>query len=117
VHLVVAWAITTGFGILMLWSAFSLLANKTPAGAFWKLLAALQVALGLQIALGVTLFVMGGRPPWLHYVYGGVVPLVGLVIAHRYARRHGDLPWVVFGVASFFICASAVRALMTGLGD
>ena len=121
IHLFIGWAVPTGFGVLALWSLWALVRNRPPGGGYWNLLGALQGILGLQVIAGAILFLLGGRPNsngpvWLHYVYGGLFPAVLLVVAHRYAKRYADIPFVVFGIAALVICGLTVRALMTGLG-
>lgn len=105
----------------MLWSLWSLVRNKPPVAAFWTLLGWLQVVVGIQVVVGAALFLLGFRPQsngtvWLHYAYGGLFPIALLVTAHRYAKKYEDLGFVVFGLASFLICALTIRALMTGFG-
>lgn len=107
--------------MLALWSLLAFVRNKAPRDAFWTLLAALQVILGVQIAVGAVLFASGYRPAsngpsWLHYAYGALFPVVVLVFAHRYARRYESISWVVFGVAALVIFGLTFRALQTGLG-
>ena len=121
VHNAVGWVIPIGFGVLFLWSLWPLLFNRPLANAYWSLLGTLQGILALQVVVGGALYLFGGRPPtngpeWLHYVYGGLFPAALLVAAHRFARKHRDLSWTAFGVASFLICGLTIRALMTGLG-
>ncbi|MDP9226643.1 MAG: hypothetical protein M3P18_22945 [Actinomycetota bacterium] len=123
IHRYFAFVIPTGWLLLAVWSGATLLRNKPPNSRFWSLLAVMQVALGIQAALGIILFVMGYRPhsngpSWLHYVYGLIFPVVVLTFAHRYARseRFKDIPWLVFGVAAFLIGFSTIRAIQTGLG-
>lgn len=115
VHVALGWLVPVGFGVLTLWSAYCLVRNRPPAGAYWSLLAVLQVVVGLQLVAGLILFVLGGRPDWLHYAYGAFFPIALLVGAHRLGTRYTDIPWVVFGISSFLICGLTIRALLTGL--
>ena len=121
VHRFIAYGIVGGFGVLTLWPIWALIRNKAPEQAFWNLLAALQVVIGIQTIVGAILFLTGARPAslgpaWLHYAYGALFPTIVLVVAHRFARRYEGIPWLVFGVAGFIIFGLTLRALMTGLG-
>jgi multidrug transporter EmrE-like cation transporter len=121
VHVVVAYVVLAGFGALALWALGGFLFNRAPGTWFWNLLGALQVTIGLQVVIGGILFFTGARPDtssptWLHYIYGAVFPALVLVLAHRFARRWSELPWAVFGVASFVCFFSLFRALQTGFG-
>jgi heme A synthase len=122
VHEYIGFSIPAGFLILTLWTVAAWIRNKTPGPWFWRLVAILQVVLGLQIVIGGTLFLLGHRPHpngpvWLHYVYGGLFPAALLIYAHRLARsRFEEVPWVVFGIAAFVCFGLTFRALQTGLG-
>jgi hypothetical protein len=120
-HRYVAYAIPAGFALLVLWAVVSLVRNKAPGDRFWTLLAILQTVLGLQVVVGGILFLLGHRatpqgPEWLHYVYGGLFPVVVLAAAHRFSRRHESIAWIVFGIAALVNFGLTFRALQTGLG-
>lgn len=120
-HSYIAYAVPAGFAALMLMSLFVYFANKEPAGWYWNTLAVLQVVLGIQFIVGVTLFILGGRPDsngpsWLHYVYGAGFPLLVLIVAHIQARKRPGAEMIFFGVAAFLCTFSTLRALQTGLG-
>ena len=121
IHRLVAYAIPAGWALLALWALASFVLNRAPHGAFWSLLAVLQVALAAQAVVGLVLLAMGRRPAsvgpeWLHYAYGALFPLAVLVVAHRWARRHESLSWAFFGAAGVVIFGLTFRALQTGLG-
>lgn len=121
IHLYIAYAVPTGFGILFLISAFSYFSNREAPNWYWTLLGSLQGVMGLQLLVGLYLFISGARPQsngpsWLHYVYGAGFPLLVLVIAHMQARKRPGVEMLFFGVAAFLCTFSTIRALQTGLG-
>ena len=123
IHRFVAYSIPTGFVILALWAAVSLVRNRNPHDLFWSLLAALQIIIGVQVLVGGYLYITGARPEtngpeWLHYVYGGLFPAGVLIAAHRVAaaERFKSIPWAVFGFAALICFGLTFRALQTGLG-
>lgn len=120
-HTYVAYAIPAGFGLLVVASIYTYLRDREPAGWYWNLLAVLQVVLGIQLLVGLYLFIAGGRPQsngpsWLHYIYGAAFPLLVLAIAHTQARKRAGAEILFFGVAAFLCTFSTLRALQTGLG-
>ena len=121
-HKYLGYTISGGFGLLVLLTIFYVVRNRIPHDRFWTVLGVLQAAIAIQLVVGLILFASGGRPQsngpqWLHYVYGAAFPGLVLVVAHRLAaKKFQEVPWVVFGVASFFCCFSTIRALQTGLG-
>lgn len=121
VHLFIAYAIPTGFGIMVLTSLFSYFANREAPKWYWSLLGILQGVMALQLIVGLILFIGGARPQsngpsWLHYVYGAGFPLLVLSIAHVQARKRPGVEILIFGVAAFLCTFSTIRALQTGLG-
>lgn len=120
-HRLVGYSVPVGFGLLALWALISYFRNREPHRSYWALLAAVQVVVGFQVIVGGILFAIGGRPAtpgpqWLHYAYGGLFPIVVLVLAHRWARRAEGVAWMVFGAASLVNFGLTFRALQTGLG-
>jgi hypothetical protein len=120
-HEYLGFVVPAGFLVMALWSFYGLARNRSPREGFWRLLAAVQVVLGIQIFVGGVLFLAGHRPQsngpqWLHYAYGGLFPVIVLVFAHRYARRASGIPWLVFGIAGVIAFGLTFRAMQTGLG-
>ena len=119
VHAAIGFAIVGGWAVLFSWGLGSFIVKREPNEWFWRLLAILQVLLGVQLVAGVTLLALGHRADaWLHYFYGIVFPVIVLVIAHVFARGLEDESdtWKVFAWAAFFIFGLTLRALTTGLG-
>jgi hypothetical protein len=119
VHKLVGYVIVGGWGLFFLWGLVFFLIKREPNQWYWRLLAALQAVLILQLAVGLTLLGLGHRlPSALHFFYGSVFPAVVLVVAHVVARgleEEADA-WKVFAVAGFFLFGLTLRALTTGLG-
>lgn len=115
-HQLAGFVIVGGWLLLFLWGGVLWVVKRDANRWYWGLLTVLQVLLGLQLVAGLVVFFQGGRPEWLHYVYGAVGPLALLVIAHILTRGLEKPPYhSLFTVASFIIFALAARALMTGL--
>jgi hypothetical protein len=119
VHAVVGYAVVGGWLAFFLWGVGSFLAKREPNPWYWRLLAVLQVSLGIQLVAGLVLLALGHRADTLlHYLYGVVFPVVVLVIAHVVAGGldQEEDTWKVFAIASFFVFGLTLRALTTGLG-
>jgi hypothetical protein len=103
------------FLVLFAWGTVFWIRNRDPGRLFWGLLAVGQVALGVQILVGATLFLLGNRRPWLHYSYG-LFSLLVIIVAHRFAKRYEGIEWAVFAIAAFIVTGLLTRAYMTGVG-
>lgn len=118
IHRVVGFGIVGGLLSLFAWGLTAWLARRDPGAWFWRLLAAIQVLLALQLVGGATLLVLGRRQSLLHYAYGALFPVIALVVAHVLARgmdQERD-SLLVFVAASFVAFGLTLRALATGLG-
>jgi hypothetical protein len=118
VHKYIGFVVVGGFAVMMLWGFGAKLAKRDPGPWFWRLVAAAQVILGIQVVVGIVLlFVYGFHArPLLHYLYGSVFPITVLVVTHLFARdleRDQYFPFAFAGLICFGLTA---RALMTGLG-
>jgi hypothetical protein len=117
-HLGIGSAVVAGWLVMFLFGLAAWVLRREPNRLFWRLLAALQALLGLQLIAGLILLGMGRRAGLLHYLYGVVFPAIVLVVAHVLGRgmaNEEDI-WKIFAVASFVIFGLTLRALTTGLG-
>jgi uncharacterized membrane protein len=119
VHKFIGFVIVGGWGVLFLWGTVVWLLRRDPTAWFWRLLAALQVLLGIQLAAGIVLLSTGHHlPSLLHLGYGVIFPVVALVIGHTLARSLEDDfdAHKIFTVTAFVVFGLTLRALTTGLG-
>ncbi len=115
-HRIMGFSIVAGWALLFLIGVTLAIRKRDAGRVYWTLLTVLQVALALQLVVGLVVLISGGRPPVLHYVYGAVVPWLLLIEAHVFARRL-DLPnHALFTIAALINLLLTARALQTGLG-
>jgi hypothetical protein len=116
-HQVEGFVIVAGWGVLFLWGVGLFLLRRDAGRLYWRLVALLQVLLGVQLLAGIALLALGERRALLHYLYGAALPAIVLTGCHLWNRSlqgppyHPAFTWgalVVFGLTA--------RALMTGLG-
>jgi heme A synthase len=89
----------------------------------WRIALIVTAILGaLQALLGITLVLLGQRPPggnlyYLHYVYGAIVALA-MPVAVSYATGNKNLrrDILIYSLAALILAAAGARAMMTGLG-
>jgi hypothetical protein len=119
VHKLIGFVVVGGWGLLFLWGTVAWIRRREPGSLFWRLLAVLQVLLGIQLIAGIILLATGHHlPSLLHLGYGVVFPVIALVTAHSLARSLEDDfdAYKIFTLAAFIVFGLTLRALTTGLG-
>lgn len=119
VHAWIGFAIVGGWFVLFLWGTVAWVARPDPTAWFWRLLATLQVVIGIQLIAGIVLLATGhDLPSFLHLGYGVLFPVIALVVAHTLARSLEDDfdAFKIFTLTSFVVFGLTLRALSTGLG-
>jgi hypothetical protein len=114
-HRVVGLAIGGIFGLVALWGLFLWIKNSDPGRLFWRVVAAGQVGLVIQVLVGIFMFFSRGGMDLLHYAYGAF-PLLVLYFTHRQSKKYEGLEWVAFSIAGLVIFGLQTRGFMTGLG-
>lgn len=125
IHLVIA-IIIIGLGLFLgIWGLRERRAAALP-GKFWQLQGILQVAILIQSATGVILYLEGQRPKDpLHLMYGAIALLAigfergampGRTIRETITSDYGRFNegWI-FGITNLLIFAVAGRALTTAI--
>lgn len=117
IHKVIGFAVVTLFGVTWLWGVAALVTKKDPGAWFWRLVAAAQVAIGLQVVVGLIVWALPGTilPETLHLLYG-VFSAGAMLWAQVDARSRERAPWTPFVWATLFAFGLSLRALQTGMG-
>ena len=117
IHKFVGIGVVTLFAVTTLWGLGAILRKRQDAGkVFWILVAATQVAVGLQLIVGVVLLLLGKHLPVLLHLAYGVFTAAALVWAHVEGRKRTILRYVPFVWACLFAFGLSLRAFQTGVG-
>ncbi|CAN5872049.1 hypothetical protein BH23ACT10_BH23ACT10_19370 [soil metagenome] len=115
--LVSVWAVVSGWSFALRLLGY----DETPT--FWRVVSVAQVLLVIQLAIGLILLVLGGRPGdgslfiyIFHPLYGIVFPLLTLFFAHKWSREGRYHPHAAFAVAGLIVFGLTARAFMVGAG-
>ena len=112
VHRTWAWVVIIGNGLAGVWA---LTAHRVPAlrtRALWWFTVAVEVAVFVQVGLGVAM-VSGQKltPPKFHMFYG-FVAIIAIGIAYSYRQYYKDRLYLYYGLASLFIMGLGIRAVL-----
>ena len=114
VHVAWAWVTITSNGLAGLW-AFG--AHYWPAlrtRALWWFTAAAQVAMFVQVALGVG--IVTGQdvdPPQFHMFYG-FVAILAVGIIYSYRSQLAAHRYLLYGLGGLFLMGLGIRAMLVG---
>jgi len=125
-HLLLGAVIVASWLVVCLWALALRLRRSAEAPMFWRTVSVAQLLLVLQLALGLTLFLLGrvpGRPPQeggaytntFHALYGFGFPALVLFFSHKWAREGRRDPFAVFAVAGLVLMALVMRGFMVGI--
>jgi len=112
VHRTWAWVVIIGNGLAGAWA---LTAHWVPAlrtRALWWFTVAAEVAVFVQVGLGVAM-VSGQKltPPKFHMFYG-FVAIIAIGIAYSYRQYYKNRLYLYYGLASLFIMGLGIRAVL-----
>lgn len=111
------------WGVISGWAFALRLLKYDETPTFWRAVSIAQILLVIQLAIGLVLLVLGGRPGdgtlfsyVFHPLYGIVFPLLTLFYAHKWAREGRYEPHAAFAVAGLVLFGLTARAFMVGAG-
>lgn len=111
-HTAWAWVVIVGNGVAGLWA---LGADRWPAWrtpALWWFTAAAQIAIFLQVILGVWLLAGAGLEVDQFHVFYGFVALITIAIVHSYRAQLRHRVYLLYGVGGLFLMGLGIRALV-----
>ena len=116
-HVWWAWVVVVSNAAVGLWALGAHRWEGLRHKALWWATAAAEIAIALQVVLGVVLLNREDRkPPQFHMFYGFVAIIaVGILYSYRTTS-----PWVrervylVYGAGSLFLMGLAIRAVLVG---
>ena len=111
-HVGSAWIVIIGNGLAGLWA---LGAHRVPSlrlRALWWFTAVVEVAIFVQVGLGVAMVAgQGIEVPQFHMFYGFVAIIaVGIVYSYRQQLRHRL--YLLYGFGGLFVMGLGIRALL-----
>jgi hypothetical protein len=114
IHAAWAWVVIVGNGLAGAWA---LGAHRLPAlrtRALWWFTFVVELAVIVQVALGVAVMNADGiEPPPFHLFYGFVAIIaIGIVFSYRQQMRHRL--YLLYGFGGLFVMGLGIRALLVG---
>ncbi len=113
-HVAWAWIAIVGNALAGLWS---LLAHWVPglrSRALWWFTAAVEVAIFVQVGLGVAMVAGQGRSAAQFHMFYGFVALVTVGIVYSYRQQLERWRFLLYGLAGLFLMGLGLRAVTVG---
>ena len=103
-----------GNGLAGVWALGAMRYEPLRTRALWWFTVAVEVAIFVQVSMGVGL-VAGQhlKAPQFHMFYGFVaIVAVGIIYSYRWQLRHRT--YLLYGLGGLFLMGLAIRALLVG---
>lgn len=111
-HSALAWVVVFGNGLAGLWCLGAHWVERLRSPWEWRLVAAVQALLFVQVVLGVIrLDQLQGSAPQEHTLYG-FLTLIAVAILYGYRSQLGHVRHLLYGGGSLFIMGLAIRAMV-----
>jgi len=112
VHRTWAWVVIIGNGLAGLWAGGAHWITALRTRALWWFTVAVELAVFVQVALGVGM-VAGQKleAPKFHMFYG-FVAIIAIGIAYSYRQYYKNRLYLYYGLASLFIMGLGIRAVL-----
>lgn len=113
-HEVWGWVMIIGNGMAGAWALAAHRIESLRTRALWWFTIAVEIAVFIQVILGVILYTNEKiTPPQFHMFYGFVAIIaVGFLYAYRYQLRHKV--YLLYGFGGLFLMGLGIRAVLVG---
>ncbi len=111
VHAGWSWVVVVGNGLAGLWSLGAAWRPSLRVRGLWWFTAAAEVALFVQVGLGVALLQQGRQVEDLHTFYG-FLAIVAVAIIYSYRQQLRHRLYLLYGFGGLFLMGLAIRAMI-----
>lgn len=115
VHRAWAWVVIAGNGLVGLWALGAMRWRRLRMRALWRATAAVELAVFVQVGLGVAMIAGRKVPDNLQFhVFYGFVTIVAIGIIYSYRQQLRDKLYLLYGLGGLFLMGLGIRALQVG---
>jgi hypothetical protein len=114
VHVAGAWVVVTGNALAGVWA---LGAHRWPAlrrPSLWWFTAAAEIAIAVEVLLGVLLVVREDRETPQFHAFYGFVALASVGIIYSYRHQLAGRRYLLYGLGGLFLMGLGIRAMVIG---
>jgi hypothetical protein len=115
IHIVWAWVVIVGNALAGLWA---LAAHRVPplrVAPLWWFTAAVEIAVGVQVLLGVLAMNVDGAEVTQFHMFYGFVAFASVGIIYSYRQQLEQWTYLLYGFGGLFLMGLGLRAVVVGL--
>jgi hypothetical protein len=113
-HVAGAWVVIVGNAVAGSWA---LAAHRWPAlrhRALWWFTAVAEIAIAVEVVLGVILVAREDREAPQFHMFYGFVALASVGIIYSYRQQLAGRRYLLYGLGGFFLMGLGIRAMVIG---
>jgi hypothetical protein len=115
VHVAVAWVVVVGNALAGLWALGAHLGiARLRHRSLWWLTAAAEIAIAVEVVLGVVLVAGEDREAPQFHAFYGFVALASVGIIYSYRHQLADRRYLLYGLGGLFLMGLGIRAMVIG---
>lgn len=114
IHTAWAWVVVIGNGLVGLWALGAHWIPRLRSSALWWFVGAAEVAVGIQVILGVVLVSAEGMAAPEFHMFYGFVAVVAIAILYGYHFQIRAWLYLLYGLGSLFVMGLGIRAMLLG---
>ena len=111
-HIDWAWVVIVSNGLAGLWALGANWFAPLRTRALWWVVIAAEVAVFVQVGLGVWLQAVQHRPPGDFHAFYGFLTIIAVAILYAYRNQLRSRMYLLYGGGSLFIMGLAIRAVI-----
>ena len=114
IHELLSWVIIIGNGVAGLWALLAHQVPKIRHQSLWWVIAIAQIAIAVQVSIGVGFMVKENiDTPQFHLFYG-FVAFITVGIAYSYRQSLRQYQYLLYGGSGLFLMGLGIRAMFLG---
>ena len=114
IHTSWAWVVIIGNGLAGLWALAAHKVVSLRTRALWWFTAVVQLAVFVQVGLGVGMVAGQHRQAAQFHMFYGFVAIISVAIIYSYRAQLKHRLYLLYGLGGLFIMGLGIRALLKG---
>lgn len=113
-HVGWAWFVIIGNGLAGLWSLGAMRLPSLRTRALWWFTTGAEVAIFIQVSLGVYLMSAKDIQPASFHMFYGFVAIIAVGIIYSYRQQLEHRLYLLYGIGGLFLMGLGIRAMLKG---